>query len=193
MCSYVFFSHCKTALWVWNEIVTFSQGSVSTLCRWHGHICHVFVKSFFLLTAVQKFQTSNNKKFTVTSFGSHCIHHIAEIYSLIYNCNKVVPNYAWPCNICHSLQVMANCRTIPSAFEACHHKIFYPSLIVIWSAVLTDWYSNASTRLHHLPVVQNVLCPSGAKTGRVHFPTDVTYMMPRRAPSLGWIQAFMVR
>jgi len=39
--------------------VSFSQGSVSTLFRRGGHVFHVCVKMFFLLTAVQKLQKSN--------------------------------------------------------------------------------------------------------------------------------------
>jgi len=36
--------------------VSFSLGSVSTLFRWGGHFCHICVKHFFLLTAVQNYK-----------------------------------------------------------------------------------------------------------------------------------------
>jgi len=40
MCCHVF-SYSKSVLWVWNVIVSFSRGSVSTLLGWGGHIFHV--------------------------------------------------------------------------------------------------------------------------------------------------------
>jgi len=39
--------------------VSLSQGSVSTLFRWGGHVFHVCVKMFFLLTPVQKIYKSD--------------------------------------------------------------------------------------------------------------------------------------
>jgi len=39
---------------VWNVMLSFSLGSVSTLNRWSGNFCHICVKHFFLFTAVQK-------------------------------------------------------------------------------------------------------------------------------------------
>ena len=35
---------------VWNVMFSFSLGSGSTLFRWDGHFCHVYIKYFFLLT-----------------------------------------------------------------------------------------------------------------------------------------------
>jgi len=37
---------------------SFSLGSVSTLFRWGGNFCHVYIKYFFLLTIVQKYKKS---------------------------------------------------------------------------------------------------------------------------------------
>ena len=81
MCCHVF-SYSKSALsWVWNVIVSFSQGSVSTLFRWGGYIFHVCVKRFFLLIAVQKllkssvfFQSYDHKMYCHVFFGSQCIY-----------------------------------------------------------------------------------------------------------------------
>ena len=46
--------YSKSALWVRNVIVSFSQGRVSTLFRWGGYMFYVCVKRFFFLTAMQK-------------------------------------------------------------------------------------------------------------------------------------------
>ena len=36
------------------EMFSFSLGSVSTLFRWGGNFCHLYIKYFFLFTTVQK-------------------------------------------------------------------------------------------------------------------------------------------
>ena len=78
ICCHVF-SYCKSALWVWNVIISFSQGSISTLFRWGGYIFHKFVKCFFLLTAMQKLFKSNvffqsyDVEYTATIFSVHSV------------------------------------------------------------------------------------------------------------------------
>ena len=77
-CCHVF-SYSKSALWVWKVIISFSQGSISTLFKWGGYVFMWCIKRFFLLTAMQKlfkssvFFQSYDHKCTATFFGSQCI------------------------------------------------------------------------------------------------------------------------
>ena len=71
------------------------------------------------------------------------------------NCNHPVSVYI---SLFHCLQVMANRRISSSAFEACHHKIFYPLLIVTQSTVFTSCHSNASTRPYCLLMLHVMCC-----------------------------------
>ena len=74
------FSYSKSALWVSTVILSFSQGSVSTLFRWGGYIFfYLCVKRFLLLTAMQKlfkssafFQSCDVTCTPTIFFGSQC-------------------------------------------------------------------------------------------------------------------------
>jgi len=77
--NFMFHTTLECILKVWN-VISFSQGSVSTLFRWGEHAFHVCVQMFFLLTAVHKLPKSNeffqsyDYKCTAMFFMNHSVY-----------------------------------------------------------------------------------------------------------------------
>jgi len=134
----MFFSYSKSALCVWTVIISFSQGKVNTLFRWGGHIFHMCVKRFFLLTAMQKlskstvFFQSYDHKYTATFFGSQCTSYFG-----LTDCNGLHYNTARPHSL-NSSRVSIHMDCLRMFVWVCCMRIAHASVRVVSSVRATD-------------------------------------------------------